>query len=402
MIRTLVALVLGLCLAACAADPSAPDPTHVASDTGVVWPTTGWPTSTANEQGLDAAVLESLDAEFAAGGHGYVDGMLVIRNGHVVFEREYTHDYEALFRVHGRDTNPGAYNYYDPDWHPYYQGGALHSMQSVTKSVTSALVGIAIGRGEIPAVHTAILPFFESYTSATPDPRRDAMTIEHVLTMTTGIRWDESSIPYTDPTNSCAGMERSDGWVEFVLDQPMDTNPGETWVYNSGATMLLSYLIAQTTGQQADDYAAATLFGPLGIDEYFWKRTPRGMANTEGGLYLTARDLAKFGYLYLRDGVWEDEGLLPEGWVEASTRPHVSTRGGTPGTLRYGYKWWLSPHPDRPDRYAYAARGLGGQLLIVVPEHDLIAVFTGWNLYETPSLNPQVALARVLDAVKVE
>ena len=161
----------------------------------------------------------------------------------------------------------------------------------------------------------------------------DAMTLEDVLTMRTGIRWDESTIPYTDPKNSCANMEHSDDWAQFVLDQPMAADPGTTFLYNSGATLLLSQLLKQGTGKQADEYAREHLFGPLGITDTYWKKTPTGINDTEGGLYLTARDLAKLGYLYLHDGMWDGTRLLPEGWVAKATSPLVDTR---PGAARSG------------------------------------------------------------------
>jgi CubicO group peptidase (beta-lactamase class C family) len=359
------------------------------------WPE-GWSTSTPEAENLDPAVLSALHDEFAAGRHGNIDGMLVIRHGKLVFERGYTHDYQALFATQA-DQSRGPYNYYDPEWHPY-RDGDLHTMQSVSKSVTSALVGIAIGRGEIPGVQAQMAPYFADFRLKSDEARWNAMTLEHVLTMTTGIQWDESSIAYTDPANSCAGMEKSDDWIQFVLDQPMAADPGGAFVYNSGATELLSYLIRKTTGREAHEYAREHLFAPLGIERFYWKTTPKGLADTEGGLYLTPHDLAKFAYLYLRDGVWDGRRLLPEGWVAASTRPLVDTGINKPKNRKYGYQWWLLPHGD--GRYAYSAVGYGGQLAIVVPDQDLIAVFTGWNIYDKPSLSPQVALERVLAAVK--
>jgi CubicO group peptidase (beta-lactamase class C family) len=268
-------------------------------------------------------------------------------------------------------------------------------MQSVSKSVTSALIGIAIGRGEIPGVDAKMMPYFSAF-KIPPDARRDRMTLSDVLTMTTGIRWDEESTEYTDPANNCAVMEAREDWVRYVLEQPMAEDPGKVFVYNSGATMLLSELIRKTTGKEADDYAKQHLFAPLGI-EYFWKRMPKGLADTEGGLYLAPRDLAKIGYLYLKDGMWDGKRILPAGWVKASTAPSTHTPDGSYG---YGYQWWVMPGKGAGTHHAYAAWGYGGQLLIVVPELELISVFTGWNIYDRPSLDPSVALARVLAAVK--
>lgn len=385
-----VIVVVAVWAAACGAAP----PAAIRATTP--WPTHGWDMSTPAAEGVDGDALARLDQEFAAGQHGQVTGMLVVRHGRIVFERRYDHDFDRMFE--GRDPVRGPYNYYDPDWHPRYQHGSLHTMQSVSKSVTSTLVGIAIGRGELPPVATTVMPLFSTFRAPAPDPRRDAMTLDDVLTMRTGIAWDESTVTYTDPKNSCAGMERSQDWVQFVLDQPMAAAPGTTFVYNSGATELLAHLLKQGTGKQAEDYAAEHLFRPLGITETYWKRTPTGLNDAEGGLYLTARDLAKIGYLYLHDGQWDGRRLLPGGWVAKATAPIVDTRPGQARSRKYGYQWWVLPAADGAVR-AYAALGYGGQRLIVVPDRDLVAVFTGWNIYEHAEFAPYAALDRVLQAV---
>src|SRR5262249_8301967 len=223
-----VFVFLGLLLAPVAASAQpAPAP----------WPTKAWAEATPDAQGPDRGPLEALHKEFEKGEHGYIDGMLVIRNGAVVFEKSYKHDYDALFQGKGQ---PGIYNYYDPEWHPFYHRTDLHTMQSVSKSVTSALVGIAIKRGENPSMDTKLMPTSHKFAFKAA-PRREAMTLRNVLTMSTGIRWDESSTSYTDAKNNCAEMEAREDWIQYVLDQPMAEDPGKVFVYNSGATELLSY-----------------------------------------------------------------------------------------------------------------------------------------------------------------
>jgi CubicO group peptidase (beta-lactamase class C family) len=192
-------------------------------------------------------------------------------------------------------------------------------------------------------------------------------------------------------------MEKSDDWIRFVIDQPMSHQPGTVFVYNSGASELLAMIIKQATGQHVDAYAQEHLFGPLGITEYFWKKTPTGFPDTEGGLYLTAGDLAKIGYLYLKDGVWDQKRVLPEGWVAASVERSVDDTGWL--GMGYGYQWWLVPWGSTDGSFAFAAIGYGGQRLFVVPELDLIAVFTGWNILDFPALDPRFALDAVLEAV---
>jgi len=134
---------------------------------------------------MSTAALDAFDAELASGAHGYVDCLLVTRRGRLVFERSYVHDYDALFAGRGE---PGMYNYYDPDWHPWYRRGLLHTMQSVSKSVTSTLIGIAVARGELPGVDERLTAFLEGYEVA-DDARWQTMRLRDVLTMTTGIAW---------------------------------------------------------------------------------------------------------------------------------------------------------------------------------------------------------------------
>jgi CubicO group peptidase (beta-lactamase class C family) len=357
-----------------------------------------WTRSTPAAEGLDARPLEAFDAELKRGDHGFVDSMLVIRHGRIVFERSYTHDYARLFdeKRHGPR---GIYNYYDDTWHPYHRPTGLHTMQSVSKSVTSLLVGIAIGRGEIAGVEASASRYLKGFRM-TGDARQERITLKHLLTMTAGIAWDESTVDYTDPKNTCAAMEASRDWVQFVLDQPMAEEPGTSFVYNSGATELLAEVLRQAAGKQADEYARERLFGPLGIESFYWKRIPTGQTDTEGGLYLAPLDLAKLGRLMLADGVWEGQRILPEGWVRDSVAPHVSATSRSKLSLQYGYKWWLVPAREGQPR-VIAALGYGGQRLLVVPELDLIAVFTGWNIYgDHPDLPVLLATERVLASVR--
>jgi CubicO group peptidase (beta-lactamase class C family) len=348
-------------------------------------------------EGMDGAVLAALHEEFASGRHGYVDGLLVLRHGRVVFERSYVHDYDRLFV--GQDQRRGPYNYYDPDWHPYYTRGGLHTLQSVSKSVTSALVGVALRRGELPGVDVKVRPYFEGFRVGS-DARWSALTLRDLLTMTAGIRWDETTVTYTDPRNSCAAMEASPDWVQFVLEQPMAEDPGRVFNYNSGVTQLLAQVLRKATGRNPDDYAVEHLFGPLGIRSFHWKRTPTGLPDAEGGLYLIARDLARIGNLYLQDGMWERKRILPEGWVGESTAPRMVV-SSQPGLERnYGYQWWSLPYgPGR--KRAFAAIGYGGQLLLVVPEHDLVAVLTGWNIYDRRPPSANFVLDRILAALRI-
>ena len=197
----------------------------------------------------------------------------------------------------------GPYNYYNPWWHPTYRRGDLHSLQSVTKTVTSVVIGTAVTRGDFPSIDTRILSFFDTAQVRNIDDRKRRVTVRHLLTMTGGFDWNED-LPYVDPSNSAVNMEASYDWVQFTIDRPMAREPGTQFGYSSGESQLLAHIFRRATGVDIEEYAARHLFAPLGIERWFWKRTPAGLVDTEGGLYLEARDLARLRYLFLRVGNW--------------------------------------------------------------------------------------------------
>lgn len=350
------------------------------------WPTRGWPTSSPKAQELDGSSLVALHRAIESGDYGYIDRLLVVRNGYLVMNERYEHDYRQISQ--GRDTAAHQYNYSHPDWHPYYQGRAVHTLQSVTKSISSALIGIAIGRGAIEGTGVPVLSFFDDYDLSRADDRMRRMTLDHLLTMRAGMEWHETDRPL-DSTNTTIQLEASNDWIQFTLDQPMIHEPGEVFIYNSGTSHLMSGIIKKATGRYIDDYAEEHLFEPLGITNYHWKKTPKGYPDTEGGLYLEAEDLAKIGYLYLHDGVWEGWRILPEGWVARSTARRVDdTFPGNPNrNWGYGYQWWRL---DRDGVVVWAGLGYGGQYLLVIPQHDLIGVINSWNIFgrRAPILAP--------------
>ena len=212
-----------------------------------------WVTSTARAEGLDPTRLAAFDADIAAGKYGHVDSMLVIRHGKIVFERSYQRDYDTIYRKEAAEPGPlnasdpsGPYNYFNPWWHPFYRRGDLHTMQSVTKTVTSVVIGVATARNEFPRLDSPVLQFFDVSKVANVDERKRRMTIRHLLTMTSGIDWDED-VPYADPRNDSSRMEASFDWVRYTIDRPMAHEPGTTFKYSSGATQLLSHIFRAAT-----------------------------------------------------------------------------------------------------------------------------------------------------------
>lgn len=344
-----------------------------------------WPTASPSALGLNASVLDSLDAEINAGAYGYIDQMLVIRHGTVAFNRSYSHDYAKLYgdsaatrgslNMHDL-TSP--FNYYNTWWHPFYRRGDLHSLQSVTKTVTSAVIGAAIARGDFPSIDTPILRYFDTTKVRNIDERKRHITVRHLLTMTGGFDWNES-LPYTDPNNTATGLETSADWIAYTIDRPMVREPGTKFNYSSGESALLAHVFRQATGRDVEEYAAQFLFAPLGIDRWFWKRTPSGTADTEGGLYLAAEDLARVWYLYTLDGLWNGTRVVTSAWVKESTSPAIST-GTSAASPKYGLKWWLYPDPLDASKFVWSGSGFGGQFPMAFPDLDLVVVFNAWNI----------------------
>jgi CubicO group peptidase (beta-lactamase class C family) len=355
--------------------------------------------ATPTSLGFDAEPLAALDADIASGKYPLVDSLLVMRCGEVVFERRYPHDYSATYGEEARTKGPlnarmtGPYNYFDPAWHPYYHGTDEHTMQSVSKTVTSATIGVAMARGDFKTpLSTPVLHYFDETKVKNLDARKRRMSVRDLLTMTSGLDWNED-LPYDDPANPSDLMEASDDWVQFVIDRPMKEEPGTVFAYSSGATELLAYIFKRETAVDIEDYARSHLFGPLGIRNYFWKRTPLGVVDTEGGLYLRTADLAKIGQLYLNDGRWNGQPLMTSDWVKESLIPRIDAGEG----FQYGYQWWLLPYGE-PKRLAWVARGMGGQRLIIFPKEQLIVVSTAWHILKEASIEFDV-IRRLLPGV---
>lgn len=370
----------------------------------VPWPTEGWARSTSTAQGLVASPFAKLDSAIQAGTYGHIDRMVVVRNGYLVVNERYENDYEAISQGHtsalgcGANTCPDEaaaadpYNYLHPSTHPFYQGREVHTLQSVTKSVAATLIGVALTRGEIESLDAPLLSFFETYDIADVDERLHQATLADLLTMRSGIEWHEQDRPL-DETNTTLQLERSDDWIQFTLDQPMDAAPGEKWVYNSGGSHLMSGVIRQATGRFIDAYAEEHLFGPLGIDDYHWKTTPKGYPDTEGGLYLEAEQLAKIGYLYLQGGLWDGQRILDADFVAEATAQQVEAVN--PQGWGYGYQWWRL---DQGETVVWAGLGFGGQFLLVLPEYNLIGVVNSWNLFGRPQASVLGAFLEALMA----
>jgi hypothetical protein len=363
------------------------------------WPTQGWMKAAPASVGLDEQVLDAFHKELAAGKYGLVDSFSVFRCVKEVYAKKYAHDYGQIYARQAKEKGPlnarltGRYNYFDPAWHPYYNGTDLHSMQSVSKTVTSVIIGIAITRGDFKAdMDTPVLKYFDAAKVRNLEDRKRRMTLKNVLTMTTGLEWNED-VPYDDPRSDSSLMEATDDWVQYVIDKPMAAEPGKVFKYSSGASELLAHIFQNETGQDLEEYGEKYLFAPLGM-EHYWKRTYLGVVDTEGGLYLREADLAKIGYLYLNNGMWDGKQIVSQKWVKESLTPYIETGEG----YQYGYQWWLYERPGTKS-LVWTCRGFGGQQLMVFPEEKLLVVVTGWQIIDD-EMSGKTLVDHVLRAVK--
>ncbi|QHW34567.1 serine hydrolase [Paenibacillus rhizovicinus] len=251
------------------------------------------------------------------------------------------------------------------EWH---EKGAdrLGAVYSCTKSFVSALIGIAIDRGNITSVEEPVSTYFPSLADA-EDARYGEMTLRHLLTMTSGLDWPDFDKPYWQ-------MKRCDDWVAFILSQPMAHHPGSAFAYNTGGSHLLSAILTQATGMSTFDFAQANLFGKLNFRKPRWN-SASGIHEGGAGLHLTVWDMAKFGQLYLQGGEWEGERIVSRSWVEASTTSHHKglQHYDPPIFGEYGYHWWVSDAAHNGTVDCYFAKGYGGQFIFVVPSLELVA-----------------------------
>lgn len=300
------------------------------------WPTNGWRTATPESQGLDSAVLaEAINTARQQGLN--IHSLLVVRNNYIVAEA-----------------------YFFP-----YDGQKPHDLASVTKSITSTLIGLAIEAKKIKGVDQKALSFFSKYKIANKDARKEKITLEHLLTMSSGLNCISQG---GEPT--LWEMLNQPNNVQHMLDLPMVTEPGSKFVYCSGGMHLLSAIISQATEMKAEDFAKRLLFQPLGIKQAIWPVDPQIINHGFGNLHLLPRDMARLGVLMMNQGKWDAQQVIKAEWVANATRAHIKT-----GNARdYGFGWWVHPAGNL---IPFEASGRGGQQISVIPSKNAVIVFNG-------------------------
>ena len=279
----------------------------------------------------------------------------------------------------------------------------MHNLASVTKAITSALVGIAIDNGFIKDVNEKVYSFFPEYSQLN-DEEKDRITLEHLLTMTSGLEWNEMdvSVDTRNYENDLIQLFIVPDPIGYILAKPVVAEAGTRWYYSGGDVNLLGEVIRKATGLSVEDFAEKYLFTPLGITEYEWDYITPYIVHASGNLKLRPRDMAKFGYLYLNDGVWNGERIISKEWIEASTRDYASLPNDWAQEYgdRYGYQWFLQTYyADSTPFDSFLRDGWGGQRITVFPDLDMVVILTGGN-YATYAPVNEMITRYILPAVR--
>ena len=335
----------------------------------------GWPVAPPAQVGLDPKLICSIGPSLE-GLHGAdPDGVVVIRHGTLVYEHYFTDEM-------------------------HYDADTVHPIHSVTKSVVGLLVGIAFDRDWLKRLDDPVFPYFPRDADL-QSLQKDRITLQDLLTMTSGLEWPESTVPDADPSNIFWQMQRASDPYRFVLTQPLAATPGTVWNYNSGGVELLGDILAKVSHQKLEAFARQALFDPLGIKHFAWLPS-NGKPAASWGLWLRPRDLAKIGQLLLNHGNWNGQQIVSTQWINEMVAPHVPRPSWWPSgadeAISYGYLWWLG-HLATRDRTVHwiAGIGWGGQRLYVVPSLDLVIVVTA--SVETSGAPQYLAGSTALDLV---
>jgi CubicO group peptidase (beta-lactamase class C family) len=279
-------------------------------------------------------------------------------------------------------------------------------MASVTKAFTSALTGIAIQEGYIDGVDTPIHTFFPDYADRFDSLKRE-ITVEHLLTMSSGLDWNGMEIPVSsrNQENDLIQLFIVEDPIGYILDKPVVAVPGTRWYYSCGDVNLLGEIIKRATGMRMDVYAESLLFEPLGINNVEWSFIQSEIIQASGSHYMTPRDLAKFGYLFLDEGRWRDQQVIPAKWVEKTMKEYISY--DIPGWneaygSRYGYQWWLRKFTTDGTTVDVVLRsGWGCQKIILFPDHGMMVVMTGGYYIDDEPIN-EIILEYIIPSLNLE
>jgi CubicO group peptidase (beta-lactamase class C family) len=336
---------------------------------GPYFPTNGWQSCQPENVGLNTEKLK-LAYDYVANESFTTNGFLIIKDGYIVLE--------AYFNGHSATSS--------------------HTSYSIAKSFTSAAIGIAMDKSVISSIDDKIADYFPQLQGPEIQAEKKEVTIKHLLTMKAGFEWNEDDY-YSGATNDIITMvSNSANYVDYVLSKPIVRTPGLSAYYSSGESMLLSGVIQQASGSTLYNFANEHLFTPLGIEDLRWDTDPSGQTVGGWGINTSLRSYAKFGFLYLNKGKWDNQQIVPEGWVDDSVNPEVSELSN------YGYQWWIgsgisSFNENNIPNDCFLGIGIYRQYLIVVPSKNLVIVRTGNDIpSETEDWSTAELISLILEA----
>jgi CubicO group peptidase (beta-lactamase class C family) len=338
----------------------------------------GWEVASLNSVGMDEEKYIQLINRLKQTNEHRIHSIIVVKDQKLVFEQYYL----------GKKFNLGQYT-----GEAGYDMNDLHVLCSATKSVTSALLGIAIDKGYISSVEQKIVDFFPEYMDLfTQSPNKQKMTIKHLLTMTSGLTYDDESLPYTNPNNDMNRFFSSSDPIKFLLAKPLFADPGTVFDYDNCNTNIIGQIISKAVNKRIDAFANEYLFDKLGIEQQQWQIVRNNVVLCSGDLHLIPRDMAKFGLLVLNKGEWKGEQIISSQWCAISTAAFLNPNDYNnefPWANGYGYQWWQKTYSYNSKSYAsFFASGWGGQNIIIIPKLNLVIVTTAGYWYEAETISP--------------
>jgi CubicO group peptidase (beta-lactamase class C family) len=326
----------------------------------------GWSIATPESVGLDSERLCKIAGRLKET-EANVHAVVIVRHGKLLFEQYFP----------GPDERWDVAGQYDHD------ATTKHDMRSASKSVISLLVGVAIDRKLIASVDEAVVKFFPDY-AAVKSPGWDQVTIRHLLTMSSGMQWDENR-GWNDPKNDEPHLGSEADPIRYILSKPIATPPDTVWTYNGGGTDLLGNILERVSGKPLEVFAREVLFQPLGITDLEWKNYPKnGKIAPAIGLRVRPRDTAKIGQLVLNRGAWGGKPIVSPEWIAQSLRPRFQAIGYFSGLFFYGQQWWLGRSIAGESEVKWiAAMGSGGQRLFIAPDRDLVVMTTSGLYFQS-------------------
>ena len=367
---SLLLLVICCILLTCTEDKNTTEPTGGYHYNVPLQVDDGWETASLSSVAMDLIPMINFMNDLSEMAEHRIHSLLIVKDGKLVFEEYFQGDKFNLAQFTGETG-------FDSD--------DTHNLCSVTKSFTSALIGIAIDKGFIQSVDQGVFDFFPEYSYIfNSEPEKGDITLKHLLTMTSGLEWDDESYPYSDPRNDMYQLFSSSNPIRYILLKPLIETPGTVFAYRNCNTNVLGEIVRQASEDRLDIFAEKYLFSKLGITDFEWQMLPNNTVFCSGDLRLRPRDMAKFGYLFLNGGMWQNERIISQQWIDISTQKLIDPNNYTANFSwadGYGYQWWIWEDIYAVVFPSYFASGWGGQWIIMAPHLDLVVVSTAGNYY---------------------